>query len=477
MSCDNPINHAVSKSRPAALCALLLLAGAGHADASTDAQRIQLLEAQLQQQKLIAQQQEEALRQQREALRTMEEEIARLKSGQPALVAKSAPQPLPEAEARAETDTAPVKDIIRNTTVDVYSSIQLDAIYDFKRVAPDWEATLRPSTIPIEKGIYGQNGDTIVSVKQTQMGFRSNTATPWGDFKTWFEFDFFGTGSEAGQTTFNLRHAWAEIGGLGFGQTNSNFMDISIFPNVVDWWGPSGMVFNRNPQLRYTWYQKSSEIAVALEKQNGSFNSGVFGEISPEFGENAKDRTQYPDLTAHWRDEYDWGHYQIAGVVRQLAFETRGTPDNQPKDDEFGWGINLTSVVNTFGRDQLKIGVVHGEGIASFMNDGGVNLAPDNFNAKAVKVSAASAYYDHYWSDHWSSSIGYSINHNDSLDQMADYEFKTGQYASTNLLYSPYPELLIGSEFLWGNLENVAGEQQDDYRLQFTFKHKFTASF
>ena len=48
--------------------------------------------------------------------------------------------------------------------------------------------------------------------------------------------------------------------------------------------------------------------------------------------------------------------------------------------------------------------------------------------------------------------------------------------ASTNLLYTPYPNLLIGSELLWGNLENVAGEDGDDYRLQFTFKHKFGKS-
>ena len=163
-------------------------------------------------------------------------------------------------------------------------------------------------------------------------------------------------------------------------------------------------------------------------------------------------------------------------MVRQLGFETRGTPDNEPNDDEFGWGLNLTGAVNTVGRDQLKLGLVYGEGIASFMNDGGVNLAPEDNEAKAVEVTGVTVYYDHYWSDRWSSSIGWSMHDNDTLDQMADSEFQTGQYASTNLLYTPYPNLLIGSELLWGNLENVAGEDGDDYRLQFTFKHKFGKS-
>jgi hypothetical protein len=237
------------------------------------------------------------------------------------------------------------------------------------------------------------------------------------------------------------------------------------------------MAFNRNPQLRYTWLRDDGEFALALEKPNGSFNSGIFGEISPEFGAAATDKTPYPDLTAHWRQQFDWGHYQLAGVLRQLEFETRGAPGNKPNGDDLGWGLNLTSVINTFGRDQLKLGLVYGEGIASFMNDGGVNLAPEDREATAVEVLGITAYYDHYWSDHWSSSIGYSMHDNDPLNQQAASEFQTGQYASANLLYTPYPELLIGSELLWGNLENVGGEDADDYRVQFTFKHKFGKRF
>jgi hypothetical protein len=436
------------------------------AEAATDAERIRLLEQQLEQQKTIMQQQQRMLE-------AMDNELKRLKAGQPAVV-------IEEQLAVEEKEKMPAlvqSDRLEGYKLNLYGHMQLDAIYDFKRVDPTWESTLRPSTIPIEDGEFGDDGVSKVSVKQTQLGFRGEAPTPWGQVKTWFEFDFFGTGSDAGDTKFNLRHAWAEVGGLGFGQTNSNFMDISIFPNVVDWWGPSGMAFNRNPQVRYTWFMDKREFAVALEEQNGSFNTGIFGDLSPEFGERANDKSAYPDLTAHWRSEFDWGHYQIAGVIRQLEFETRGTPNNKPDGDDLGWGFNLTSVINSFGRDQIKLGLVYGEGIASFMNDGGINLAPDDFEAKAVEVTGITAYYDRYWSDHWSSSIGYSMHDNDPLNQQSESEFQTGQYGSVNLLYTPYPELIIGSEFLWGNHENVAGDDADDYRVQFTFKHKFGVSF
>ena len=454
---------ATKKARFLALPLALAVSAATTADTRSD--KIEALEEQLSRQRQM-------IEQQQNMLEAMEEQLRELKGG------AAASQAVPVEIAAAERQPVIVEgDEVSGYKLDLYGHIQLDAIYDFKRVDPTWESTLRPSTIPTVDGTFGDDGNTIVSVKQTQMGFKGQMPTPMGQVSTWFEFDFFGTGSDAGDTKFNLRHAWVEVGGLGFGQTNSTFMDISIFPNVVDWWGPSGMVFNRNPQVRYRWLNDGSAWAIALEKPNGSFNTGVFGELSPEFGEAANVKTELPDLTAHWRNEFDWGHYQIAGVLRKLEFETRGTPGNEPSFDDTGWGVNLTGVINTVGRDQLKLGVVYGEGIASFMNDGGVNLAPENNAAEAVPILGVTAYYDRYWSDHWSSSLGFSINDADPRNQQADREFDTGTYASINLLYTPYPEFLIGSEFLYGENEDVGGEEGEDYRIQFTFKHKFGASF
>lgn len=451
------------RSKAGLLAFAISLLAATCAQAATDAERIQMLEAQLARQAAM-------MAQQQKMLEAMQAEMQTLKTREvlfeEAIVAR---QELPRYARQTEEEAG--------LDFQLYGHMQLDAIYDFKRVDPTWESTLRPSTIPIEEGQFGDDGVTVISVKQTQQGFRASLPTSWGDAKFWFEYDFFGTGSDAGDTKFNLRHAWAEIGSLGFGQTNSNFMDISIFPNVVDWWGPSGMAFNRNPQVRYTFKGEGSELAVALEKPNGSFNTGIFGDESPEFDEAARAKTPLPDLTVRWRNEGDWGHYQIAGVLRKLEFETLATENNAPSDDEIGWGVNLTGVIKTVGRDQVKLGVVYGEGIASFFNDGGVNLAPENFEAKAVEVLGITAYYDHYWNKQWSTSVGWSTNRADTLNQQADFEFDNSQYASVNLLWTPYPALLIGSEFLWGKLENVAGEDEDDYRIQLSFKHKFGFDF
>ena len=57
-------------------------------------------------------------------------------------------------------------------------------------------------------------------------------------------------------------------------------------------------------QKRY----RSTATSLALEKPNGSFRTGIFGDESPEFDEAARAKTPLPDVTVRWRNEGDWGH-------------------------------------------------------------------------------------------------------------------------------------------------------------------------
>ena len=112
---------------------------------------------------------------------------------------------------------------------------------------------------------------------------------------------------------------------------------------------------------------------------------------------------ELPDLTAQWRYTGDWGHVQAAGILRRVGFETAGTPNNEPSDSKVGWGINLTSNIKVFEKDVIHLGAVYGEGIASYMNDGGVDLAPSSsLSAETVQSIGWLAYYNHWWADQWS---------------------------------------------------------------------------
>ncbi len=163
----------------------------------------------------------------------------------------------------------------RDHNLELYGFIQLDAIQDFKRVNPDWDATLRPSRIPTQQGQFGGDGQSIFSVRQSRLGAKATGILAGKPYEAKFEFDLFGTGVDAGQTTFRVRHMYAKWGPFLVGQTNTLFMDGDIFPNVLDYWGPTGMVFVRNPQIRWTFLDSDGwEAAVALEHPSDDIDTG-----------------------------------------------------------------------------------------------------------------------------------------------------------------------------------------------------------
>jgi len=134
--------------------------------------------------------------------------------------------------------------------LELYGFVMTDMGYNFNQIHPDWFDVVRPTKLPAFSNQYGTDGNVYFSVRQTRLGVKGYTPTPLGELRTTFEFELFGTGVDAGQTTFRLRHAYGEIGKIGVGQYWSPFMDIDVFPNTVEYWGPTGMVFFRNVQIR-----------------------------------------------------------------------------------------------------------------------------------------------------------------------------------------------------------------------------------
>lgn len=360
--------------------------------------------------------------------------------------------------------------------VEIFGQIMLDAIYDFKRVDPDWNATLRPSKIPVNcpgDAGCGKHGETNFSIRQSKIGFRAFIPTSMGELTTLFDMDLFSTGG--GNTEARVLDAWAELGRFGAGQYYTLFMDIDTFPNTIDYWGPNGMVFVRNPQLRYTALNRDGiKVAFSLEAPGTAIDTGKISEVDPALGAGVSSRTRYPDLIASVRMDRDWGHVQAAGMLRQLGYDTPGNPGAEPSGSETGYGINLSGSFNTIGKDRITGAIVFGRGIASYMNDGGVDLAPDaGLAAETVETIGWFAYYDHYWNEKWSSSAGVSEHIQSNTDGQFPDAFKKGSYASANLLFYPAKNVMTGAELLWGRYEHNDGSAGEDQRIQFSAKFTF----
>jgi hypothetical protein len=377
--------------------------------------------------------------------------------------------------------------LLGDNNLELYGFVQLDAIQDFDRVNPDWAATLRPSRIPTTSGEFGSNGQTIFSVRQSRLGAKASGTISGKPYEAKIEFDLYGTGDDAGQTTIRFRHVYASWGPILVGQTNSVFMDGDLFPNVIDYWGPTGMVFVRTPQIRYTFLDRNGwKAAIALEHATHDIDSGSLRLIDEDLASGIRSHEKLPDLTAQVRYEGNWGHVQLSGILRKVGYDTVDTPDNEPKGSETGWGVNLgTSLKASLAT--FRLGAVYGRGIATYMNDGGMDLAPSVSvipgpgtitlvpEAEAVKLLGVTAYVDLQWSKELSSAVGYSFTKVDNTNFQDPTAFHKGEYASGNLLWTPAERIMTGIELLWGRRTDNDGDKGTDLRLQTSFKFNFSS--
>jgi hypothetical protein len=387
-----------------------------------------------------------------------------------------APRPGAQAPKPAEPKAKP--------KLEVYGFAMMDAGYDFKSNHPDWFDVVRPTKLPSYANEFGPDGNAYFSVRQTRFGVKSEIPTDLGPLKTQFEFELFGTGADAGKTTFRLRHAYGELGQFGAGQTWSPFMDIDVFPNSVEYWGPTGMVFFRNVQFRWMPLKGDSRITLALERPGASADQGIYRDRIEL--DDVKARFPMPDISWEARLGRKWGYVEAAGIVRKMEWKDQGTDKYDLSGDAWGYGFNFSSNLKTYKKDVIKLQLVYGKGIQNYMNDAPEDVGPVNNpgNTKppvtgvALPLLGIVAFYDHYWSPKFSSTIGYSRLDIDNSAQQASNAFRVGQYAVTNLLYYPVDNMMAGAEFQFGYRKNFKdGWDVPDYRIQFSFKYNFSFHF
>jgi len=396
---------------------------------------------------------------------------------------------LPPA-ARAEEPAAPppaqaAQD--EKGTLEIYGFGQADVIADFKQNNPDWYDVNRPSRLPNVANQFGNDGRFYMSVRQSRLGVKGEMPTAQGPVKGQFEFDMFGVGGDAGKTTIRLRHAWGQFKQVGAGQTNSTFMDVDVFPNVLDYWGPNGMLFFRNVQVFWEPFNDgSSNARIAIEAPGASGDAGVLSDRVEL--QNVKPRFPSPDFTGHYRlGGRKWGYVQLGGALRKIAYDDLIPNDKFDLNGSvWGWGISVSSNLKLGPDDTLRLQLVEGAGVENYFNDAPVDVAIKSNPGNAVTPVVGEAlhdlgiviYLDHNWSSKYSSAIGYSRVNITNSDGQAANAYKNGDYISGNLLVTPARNVMMGGEFQYAHRENNSdGFAVSDYRLQFSFKYSFGYKF
>ncbi len=321
-----------------------------------------------------------------------------------------------------------------------------------------------PSSFPVPQATSANNATVSIRPTRLSADFRIPT-TKLGEVRFYVEGDFFGTNA----TTPRLRHAYAQVRNFLIGQTFSNFMDPDAFPDTLDFQGPNGMVSIRNPQFRYGFALSSSTtLYISLEKPSSDV---IFK--TPEF--SAQTNSPLRDGTIRLRQEFERGHFQVAGIFRSIGVSL---PDGR-NDSVFGWGVNTSAGVKTFGKDNIILAVAAGHGISRYLQDTsglGIDAEPANAASPHLEATPAvgvEAAYQHYWNKRVRSSAFYSYAAVNNTDLATATAYNHSTYSGANLIWNPWGSLNVGAEFLYGWVMEQNGLKANAPRIQFSAKYSF----
>jgi hypothetical protein len=252
----------------------------------------------------------------------------------------------------------------------------------------------------------------------------------------------------------------------------------------LEYWGPTGMVFFRNIQIRYMPIQGDTRLTFALERPGASGDQGVYSNRIELSG--IKARFPLPDLSGEYRYAGKLGYIELAGILRYISWEDTQDDNYDLSDKTVGWGLNLSSNVNFTKSLVGRFQAVYGKGIQNYMNDAPADIGiKENFSDPVhpilgvpLPVLGLVAFFDEQWSEKFSSSVGYSIVSIDNSNGQDPSAFHRGDYACANLLYYPTTNAMMGVELQYGRRENFSDDFRTDIvKIQFSFKYKFSQSF
>lgn len=330
-----------------------------------------------------------------------------------------------------------------------------------------------PSSIPVG-GPAADGGDpyTNFHAQFSRVWFGADHVTDDGDkFKALVEFDFFGGGNSAlagNQVATNtyavtLRHAYVSWNNWLAGQTWSNFQDVAALPDAVDFVGVTdGTTFVRQAQVRYTRGPWSFALENPYTTVQGYAPYAAAAGARINIGDNS-----VPDLTARYNVKGDWGHFSVAGMLRQFK---------QGDNTDSGAAISVSGKYNLGASDDIRYMVNAGNGIGRYMAFG---LGADTSQTASGDIEALTGYgafvaWRHAFNPKLRGNLMYSAAHFDNDASLIGWGVtERSQSFHANLIYSPFPKLDVGAEIGWGQRSLEDDREGDLKRFHTHVKYSF----
>jgi hypothetical protein len=311
--------------------------------------------------------------------------------------------------------------------------------------------------IPVD-GDLAKGGGPVFNINAKGSQLRIDVRAPEvaGSPRFYYENDFYGSGG--GEFPYRVRHLYGQIYNIIVGQTFSVFEDPDVWPDTVDYEGPNSAIFARRPLIRYQHaFNNQWQANVGVEQPDTELDSTGRPDAStvnhaPDGGFNVR-----------WENA-DVGHVQFAAIFRDLGVRDPAFDDQTA----FGWGTNLSAVLDAFGRDSAQVQLTYGEGLFRYINDDFFNndAAFDaDGDLEPIPYFGAMAGYTHHWTDAFRSTASYGYAHLDNVAMQAGTAYHLTHYASANLMWQLRKRLSVGAEVLYGAKETRNGANGDAFRF------------
>lgn len=318
------------------------------------------------------------------------------------------------------------------------------------------------ATIPVEgEPSYGGGNQFNVNARGSQLSVDVRAPEVPGDFRFYYQNDFFGSGSGM---SYRLQQLYGQYYNVTAGFTYSVFEDPDVWPDTVDYEGPNAMIYGRQPTVRY----------LLPLNEHWQLNFGLQQPSSDV------DNTDLPDVTSvnhapdggfnvRW-EAAEVGHVQFATLLRDVGADSPTLGDQSV----LGWGLNLSSSLDVFGRDSVQTVLTYGHGYFHYANDnftypgfnGGDAAYDSSGNLTALPYFGVMIGYTHHWSASFRSTVTSGYLDLGNAASQGPLAYHQTYYGSANLVYQIRQRLSVGLECLYGKKEVQSGDTGDVFRVQ-----------
>ena len=164
------------------------------------------------------------------------------------------------------------------------------------------------------------------------------------------------------------------------GQLETPFMDLDVFPNILDYWGPNGMIFFRNVQVQYRPIETGRRTRLAVRARAAGRERRCRRLRGPH---RAGERHAALPVAGHLRrataTAASWGHVKLAGIWRDDPLGPGADRHLRSERPRHRMGREpRAGTTSSRASDVIRLQAIYGEGIQNYFNDAPVDVGVVN---------------------------------------------------------------------------------------------------